>query len=70
MEKRGIQKKKLIHHVKVIYINTVFEDYVSAESAYIRVWFCVANDDETKSTFSQIAEQFEVIQKQLYQELS
>ena len=35
--------------MKVIYINTVFEDYVSSESTYILLCFCVVNDDETQS---------------------
>ena len=62
-KRKGIQKKKLIHHMKVIYINTVFEEYVSSKSAYILFWLCVAIDDETQSTSSQMVEQIEVIQK-------
>ena len=31
-KRKGIQKKKLIHHMKVVYINTVFESYVSSKS--------------------------------------
>ena len=49
--------------MKVIYINTVFEEYVSSKSAYILLWLCVAIDDETQSTSSQMVEQIEVIQK-------
>ena len=49
--------------MKVIYINTAFEDYVSSKSAYILLWFCVANDDETQSNSCQIVKQIEVIQK-------
>ena len=56
--------------MKGIYINTVFEDYVSSKSTYILLWFCVDNDDETQSTSSQIVEQIEVIQKQFYYELN
>ena len=56
--------------MKVIYINTVFEDYFPSKSLYILLWFCVANDDETQSTSSQIVEQIEVIQKKFYQALS
>ena len=48
-KRKGIQKKKLIYHLKVIYINAVFEDFFSSKSAYILLWFCVAsvNEDET-----------------------
>ena len=51
--------------MKVMYINTVFEDYDSSKSAYILLWFFAANgnDDKTKSTSSQIVEQIEVFQK-------
>ena len=56
--------------MKITYINTVFEDYVSSKITYILLWFCVANDDETQSTSSQIVEQIEFIQKYFYQELS
>ena len=31
-KRKGIQNKKLIHHMKVIYINTVFESYVLSKS--------------------------------------
>ena len=49
--------------MKVIYIITVFKDYVSSKNIYILLWFCVANDKETQSTSSQIVEEIEVIQK-------
>ena len=47
--------------MKLIHINTVFEDYVSPENIYILLWQHVVNDDETPSTSSQIVEQIEVI---------
>ena len=47
--------------MKVIYINTGFEDYVSSENIYILLWYFVINDNEASSTISQIVEQIEVI---------
>ena len=47
--------------MKVIYINTGFEDYVSSENIYILLWYFVINDNEAPSTISQIVEQIEVI---------
>ena len=32
--------------MKVIYTNTVFEDYVSSENIYILLGYYVSNDDE------------------------
>ena len=52
--------------MKAAYINTVFEDYVSSKSTYILLWLCVANDDKTQSTSSQIVKQIEFIQKYFY----
>ena len=47
--------------MKVIYINTGFEDYVSSENIYILLWYYVVHDDEAPATSSQIVEQIEVI---------
>ena len=47
--------------MKVIYINTGFEDYVSSENIYILLWYFVINDNEAPSTISQIVEQIQVI---------
>ena len=49
--------------MKVIHINTVFEDHVSSENMYILLWYYVVNDDEALSTSSQIVEQIEVIKE-------
>ena len=32
--------------MKVIYINTIFEDYISSENIYILLWYYAVNDDE------------------------
>ena len=47
--------------MKVIYINTAFEDYFSSENIhiYILLWYYAVNNDETPWTSSQIAEQIE-----------
>ena len=46
--------------MKVIYINIVFEYYVSLENIYILIWYYVVNNYEARSTSSQIVEQIEV----------
>ena len=56
--------------MKVIYINTGFEDYVSSENIYILLWYFVINDDEAPSTISQIVEQIQVITDVYQQYLS
>ena len=45
--------------MKVIYINTVFEYYVSLENIYILTWY----NYEARLTSSQIVEQIEVNKK-------
>ena len=50
----------LIHYVKVIYINTVFEKHFSSKNIYI-FWYSLVND-EVPSSFSQTVEQVEDIQ--------
>ena len=47
----------LIHHVKLIYINTVFEEHVSSENIYILIFCC------QWSTSSLIIEQIDVFQE-------
>ena len=59
-----------MHHMKVIYINTVFEDYVSSENIYILLWYYVVNDDEAPSTSSRIVEQIEVIKEVVFPTVS
>ena len=56
--------------MKVIYINTGFEDYVSSEIIYILLWYYVVNDDEAPSTSSQFVEQIEVIKQVILQAVS
>ena len=56
--------------MKVIYINTGFEDYVSSENIYILLWYFVINDNEAPSTISQIVEQIQVITDVYQQYLS
>ena len=36
--------------MKVIYIKTVFQGYVSSKNLYILLWYYVVNDDEEPST--------------------
>ena len=59
-KRKDVQKKKLIHYRKVIYINTAFDDILS-KSTYILLCFYVSNNVELQSTSSQIVEQCEVI---------
>ena len=51
--------------MKVIYINTAFEDYFSSENIhiYILLWYYAVNNDEAPWTSSQIAEQIEEIKE-------
>ena len=56
--------------MKVIYINTGFEDYVSSENICILLWYFVINDNEAPSTISQIVEQIQVITDVYQQYLS
>ena len=50
--------------MKVIYINNVFEDYISSENINILPWYYMyVVDDEAPSTSSQIVEQIEVIKE-------
>ena len=56
--------------MKVIDINTGFEDYVSSENIYILLWYFVINDNEAPSTISQIVEQIQVITDVYQQYLS
>ena len=55
--------------MKVIFINTVFEDYVSSKNIgqyiLLSAYYVVANDYEASSTSSQIVEQIEVIKEVL-----
>ena len=53
----------LVHHVKLIYINTFlhFLKNMTDQKTYI-FWYCVVND-EVPLTSPQIAEQIEAIQK-------
>ena len=46
--------------MKVIYINAIFEDYISSENIYILLWYYAVNDDEAPSASSQIVKQTEV----------
>ena len=49
--------------MKVIYINTIFEDYISSENIYILLWYYAVNDDEAPSASSQIVKQTEVFKE-------
>ena len=50
--------------MKVIYINNVFEDYISSKNINILPWYYMyVVDDEAPSTSSQIVEQIEVIKE-------
>ena len=52
--------------MKVIYINTVFEYYVSLENIYILIWYYVVNNYEARSNSSQIVEQIELNKEVVY----
>ena len=49
--------------MKLMYIDTVFEDYVSSENIQILLWHYVVNDDEAPSTSFQIVEETENIKE-------
>ena len=63
INRKAMQKKKLLGKPYEIYINTVFEDYVSSENIDILLSYYVVNDNEGPSTSSQIVEQIEVIKE-------
>ena len=63
INRKAMQKKKLLDKPYEIYINTVFEDYVSSENIDILLSYYVVNDNEGPSTSSQIVEQIEVIKE-------
>ena len=63
INRKAMQKKKLLDKPYEIYINTVFEHYVSSENIDILLSYYVVNDNEGPSTSSQIVEQIEVIKE-------
>ena len=65
MEREKVFRRRncQIHHMKLMYIDTVFEDYVSSENIQILLWHYVVNDDEAPSTSFQIVEETENIKE-------
>ena len=66
--RKAILKKKLLDtgYESNIYINTVFEYYVSLENIYVLIWYYVVNNYEARSNSSQIVEQIELNKEVVY----